>query len=535
MRQNGVAPAADSPMTGGVVAWRRWDMTMVSLNNSSRVAALVLAAIGAGCGTADPDFDRVMPEDLTEEERTAAVLAALFNGQMAGPDGSGEFAALDALVGSAHADGPPFNYCVDHIPPVFASMSGRGSSGYFGSAEHGVTLDANRNFCQNRLGETLDNSNNTQYKQMAVTPLSMTCNWGLLGSTDYSISGSGAMQGLDWGDQWVHGSFSVIPLNGLSSAVSADCSMHVQDLNGGPAPDGRTYDIVQEGSCSVLGLTLPSLWRAFDVSQYCHLSSDAPDLGPPPTASCGPDISAFALDTVNLSAAGSTDPMGGPLSYSWSLTRPDGSSTSLSDITSSTPSMFLDVVGTYRATATVMTARGTVSTCTQNVVAEAYEDFRVELSWTIQDDLDLHLLNANPRGIYKDKDGGSDCYYANCQWGYGVNWGYSASHDDDARLDLDDIWGLGPENININDPSEAHPGWYTIAVHDYYGTANNYNDNPFTVKVYVDGNLARTWNRTASGENLVYWMGQIQWPGGTVADCSGTGSHTFNSTPNCPN
>jgi uncharacterized protein YfaP (DUF2135 family) len=121
------------------------------------------------------------------------------------------------------------------------------------------------------------------------------------------------------------------------------------------------------------------------------------------------------------------------------------------------------------------------------------------------DDMDLHLVQGG--GAYTTDD---DCFYGNCVGG-GPDWGAIGSFDD-PRLDLDDIPGTGPENINIADPA---PGTYMVTVHDYPGSVF-YGPNDVTVRIYVDGALAYEATKTIEGEDLYVPFARISWPDGEI-------------------
>ena len=69
----------------------------------------------------------------------------------------------------------------------------------------------------------------------------------------------------------------------------------------------------------------------------------------PPVANAGLDQSILVGETVNLNGGSSTDADGDPLTFSWSLSVPAGSSAVLSDATAAAPSFVADVAGTYVA------------------------------------------------------------------------------------------------------------------------------------------------------------------------------------------
>ncbi len=265
---------------------------------------------------------------------------------------------------------------------------------------------------------------------------------------------------------------------------------------------------------------------------------DPPALGKAPIASC--EVSAdgqsgqaiqilHACPSGNCPTAvwdgsGSSDPSNLPLTFSWTLSPPTGSASTMSSASSMTPSATLDVAGTYSGTLIVTNSNGQDSQpCTATVEAIPNENFRIELSWANSgDDMDLHLLQAQPQGTPRT-DG--DCYYANCQtggWGGTTpDWGVAGFADDDPALDLDDIPGVGPENINIPQPANApYDGWYQVFVHDYPGSVYEAS-NDVTVNIYLNGILQQTYNFSMSGEDDDYYVAKIEWPSGAIVPCNG--------------
>lgn len=76
-------------------------------------------------------------------------------------------------------------------------------------------------------------------------------------------------------------------------------------------------------------------------------------------------------ETITLSGAGSSDPEGNTLSYSWSLAVPDGSSAALSSSTAEAPAFTADVAGEYVATLRVSDGELESAPASATVTAQA--------------------------------------------------------------------------------------------------------------------------------------------------------------------
>jgi len=194
-------------------------------------------------------------------------------------------------------------------------------------------------------------------------------------------------------------------------------------------------------------------------------------IGKNPTAICGPDIVSAPFATEQFDGSASVVQ---PLTYQWVLTPPTGSTATLTSYTVASPSITLDLAGTYVGGLTVTNSDGQTSTCSQNIEAIPNENFRIEMYWAHSgDDMDLHLLEADDgagNGGQPRTDG--DCYFGNCvSFGGifgGLDWGVAGNGNDDPSLDLDDISGIGPENVNIVAPAlNPYDGEYIVFVHDY--------------------------------------------------------------------
>jgi hypothetical protein len=78
-------------------------------------------------------------------------------------------------------------------------------------------------------------------------------------------------------------------------------------------------------------------------------TSSAASINEAPVADAGTDQTAQVGDRVTLDGSGSYDEDGDILAYSWALTVPAGSSTSLSDSAAVNPTFVVDIAGTYIA------------------------------------------------------------------------------------------------------------------------------------------------------------------------------------------
>ncbi len=254
------------------------------------------------------------------------------------------------------------------------------------------------------------------------------------------------------------------------------------------------------------------------------------------------------LDDVILTAEDSAAPTasGTIEEYRWEiLEKPPSSTVVLSDPAGTTTGftfdngddLGVDFSGTYKVRLTVVDDLGTesINECEVEFEAIPKDSFLIELSWdTSVNDMDLHLTKRDSGGQYcpSSVDPGpladscsseyEDCYFGSCKatkfdgtpnedrpdWD-GIGGG---SSEGDPSLDIDDLSGYGPENINID---QAVEGEYLVGV-DYWGGSGTVGA---TIRIYIYGQLAAEFYKELQPSD--WWeVGVLHWPApGNGAPC----------------
>lgn len=204
-----------------------------------------------------------------------------------------------------------------------------------------------------------------------------------------------------------------------------------------------------------------------------------------PTAICPPEIETTPLTEIELVGDGEDD--GVITGYSWEVvSRPSGSSTPPPAPPDEPVATFMpDVAGEFVIRLTVTDDDGQRGSCEFSVLATPSEGLRVEVYWNPPEssddptDVDLHLLHPTSPAWFDER---GDCYYGNCNAdaAFILDWDVTPYPGDNPRLDIDDVDGYGPENINIDEPVVGHV--YTVGVH--YFADDGYGPSRVYVKIY---------------------------------------------------
>ncbi len=266
----------------------------------------------------------------------------------------------------------------------------------------------------------------------------------------------------------------------------------------------------------------------------------------PPVPTCPSDQSGPPL--ANYDFMGQyQDPDGDAMaSATWSIVdKPLGSTSVPTPASGLSTSIFADTQGTYLLELEVTDARGGVGRCTTRLTTVSQDNLRIEMTWNTgapfdASDVDMHLLRQPGARWFDSGSSGDDCFYQNCRVcdlpseaeeqcrdlvagfnGGGIDipgrmtWN-PPMDDDDPRLDLDDVEGYGPENINIKNP---RAGTYRLGVH--YWDPDGFGDSIVTVKIFCGGNLVQQFepvtlqaNDSFGGPRTDFWeVADIEWTG----------------------
>jgi hypothetical protein len=250
--------------------------------------------------------------------------------------------------------------------------------------------------------------------------------------------------------------------------------------------------------------------------------------------------------TLHLQGDQSYSPSGLNIkNWLWSVEQVLGStSIFIPSPTFNNPVFEVNVAGYYEFTL-VVTDSANVESCEPAVIPVVVvpdEAIHVELLWTTAGDLDMEdegegngsdmdLHFAHPFSNGPDIDGflsfpgGAlnnpstvgdpwfdttfDCFWYNKE----PNWGtFNPEFNDNPSLDLDDIDGWGPENLNINIPEEGIT--YRVGVH--YWDDHGFGESLATVRVYIYGVLDTEVVDVPVVDRDMWFVAEIPWVAGTT-------------------
>ena len=217
------------------------------------------------------------------------------------------------------------------------------------------------------------------------------------------------------------------------------------------------------------------------------------------------------LDTASFDGSASHDPDGVIVSHAWAIVaRPSGSNSSIQTLgdAAATAEFFVDFAGDYTIELTVTDDTGLTGSTTFDFSAVPWQSIHVELSWDVDvSDVDLHLVDVGSGGQYAQSPG--DCFYSNKN----PDWGDAGAMNDPA-LDIDDVDGFGPENINVPQPRTGSS--YRILVH-YYSDDGMGATNA-TIRVYLNGTLQHEAIQVLAASDKVWDVATIDWPSGEITE-----------------
>jgi hypothetical protein len=295
--------------------------------------------------------------------------------------------------------------------------------------------------------------------------------------------------------------FSLIASPAANTTFDPNTSI---SLTLGYAPTDSGIDL---GILTLYGNDKASTEKKVDINGFGKLSS-----GTGPVAVCSVDpTSTTPFTSVHFTGDQSYDTNNIAITdYIWSwVSAPVGSASTLNG---SGPNRYseLDMAGDFTAQLVVRNQLQQESApCTVTVVTTPYESIWVEMYWDqAGEDMDLHLLDTG--GTVGTS---SDCFFVNCRDSFPPDWGVVGYDGDDPHLDRDDIYGTGPENINIASPAD---GTYTVVVRDYPFSEQMQATN-VTVNVYIDSDLVDTFSKAVTGEDGHWFVCEIDWPSGIVS------------------
>ena len=237
--------------------------------------------------------------------------------------------------------------------------------------------------------------------------------------------------------------------------------------------------------------------------------------------------------TLHLNASLGAVPGGAPSQVRWAVRQPLLSTSKfVPSFSYPRPAFEANVAGQYEFSLQVWDANGQPVAPPAPVVVFVVPDeaLHVELLWQSPGDpnpddegpmagtdLDLHFAHPNASQPDLDGDGHPDPWFDptwDTFWFYATqDWGSVSSTDDDPSLDLDDVDGQGPENINLAAPEDG----LTYAIGVNYWNDHGFGSSFATVRVYLWSQMVYEVKQVELKDRDLWWVATVSWPQGGVS------------------
>ncbi len=253
------------------------------------------------------------------------------------------------------------------------------------------------------------------------------------------------------------------------------------------------------------------------------------------------------LEIITLDGSPSADPGGEVQRWVWNvIERPSGSVSQvvenlfsnadpagggpMDDEMTPTATFFVDLAGRYVIELEVFDNLGQ-SSCAPNAVATVIieavpeKDLHIQLVWSTPEDpdetdssgtdVDLHFKHQNAAERWGSAAGNWDCYFQNTA----PDWGSVGDFLDNPSLDIDDINGAGPENVNLNRPEVGvtyEVGAIYYRAESLFGEAGRdptiEHSSYVTVRLFARGDLIGEFvDRELNRLNQLWHVASINW------------------------
>ena len=302
-----------------------------------------------------------------------------------------------------------------------------------------------------------------------------------------------------------------LPTNDLVLAPGETASVTV-----GYSPtttDGDTGDLViSNDDPAHPELTVDLMGTGFEATCPTAVAGGSLNPGGPFAA----QVETTNQEIVYLSGEDSSDPDDSSLAYEWTIiNRPSGSMAQLLPSPHVVdPEIEIDIVGTYEIELQVFDEQG-LANCDPAIVqihATPGDEVFLQLVWSSP------TVDANYGGPDPSANIGTDLdiYYINTaltsQWNdstavYWFNRNQDWGDHGTATLDIDSMYGEGPENISHSSP--AQDGLYRVGVH--YFNDNGFGRADATLRVYFGHTLAAEFQRSLLETGDLWIAAQVNW------------------------